>query len=93
MTDRVSLIKEKLTAALQTTHIEIIDDSQKHAGHVGARDGGGHFKLNIVSSEFNEKSLIQRHRMVYSAVDDLMNTEIHALSINAQTPEEFSSSN
>lgn len=93
MTDRVSLIKEKLTAALQPTHIEIIDESQKHAGHVGARDGGGHFNLNIVSSEFNNKSLIQRHRLVYAAVDGLMNTEIHALSINAQTPEEFSSSN
>lgn len=91
MTDRVSLIKEKLTAAFDVTHIEIVDDSSKHAGHVGARDGGGHFNLNVVSSEFNNKSLIQRHRIVYAAVDDLMNSEIHALSINAQTPEEFSS--
>ncbi len=91
MTDRVNLIKQKLAAAIETTHIEIVDDSSKHAGHAGARDGGGHFNLNIVSSEFNNKSLIQRHRIVYAAVDELMNTEIHALSINAQTPEEFSS--
>ena len=91
MTDRINLIKQKLTTALEVSHIEIIDDSHKHAGHVGARDGGGHFNLNIVSSEFKDKSLIQRHRIVYAAVDDLMNTEIHALSINAQTPEEFSS--
>jgi len=91
MTDRVNLIKQKLTAALEVSHIEIIDDSSKHAGHAGARDGGGHFNLNIVSSEFKDKSLIQRHRIVYAAVDGLMNTEIHALSINAQTPEEFSS--
>lgn len=91
MTNRVDLIKERLTAAIQLSHIEIIDDSSKHAGHVGARDGGGHFNVHIVSSEFNDKSLIQRHRIVYAVVDDLMNTEIHALSINAQTPEEFSS--
>ncbi len=91
MTDRINLIKQKLTTALEVSHIEIIDDSHKHAGHVGARDGGGHFNLNIVSSEFKDKSLIQRHRIVYAAVDQLMNTEIHALSINAQTPEEFSS--
>jgi BolA protein len=91
MINRVDLIKERLTAAIQLSHIDIIDDSSKHAGHVGARDGGGHFNVNIVSSEFSDKSLIQRHRIVYAAVDDLMNTEIHALSINAQTPEEFSS--
>jgi BolA protein len=91
MSDRVNLIKQKLAAAIEATHIEIVDDSHKHAGHAGARDGGGHFNLNIVSSEFKDKSLIQRHRIVYAAVDELMNTEIHALSINAQTPEEFSS--
>ena len=91
MTDRVNLIKQKLAAAIEVTHIEIVDDSSKHAGHAGARDGGGHFNLTIVSSEFKDKSLIQRHRIVYAAVDELMNTEIHALSINAQTPEEFSS--
>ncbi|MEN8216681.1 MAG: BolA family protein [Pseudomonadota bacterium] len=84
------LIKEKLTAALAPTHLEIIDESQKHAGHAGARAGGGHFKVTIVSPQFTGKTLMQRHRMVYAAVDELMNSAIHALSINAQTPEEFS---
>ncbi len=84
------LIKEKLTAALTPTHLDIIDESHKHAGHAGAQAGGGHFLVTIVSPQFAGKSLIERHRMVYAAIGELMNTAIHALSINAQTPEEFS---
>jgi BolA family transcriptional regulator, general stress-responsive regulator len=91
-TDRVALIKEKLNKALAPTHLDIIDESHKHAGHAGARKGGGHFTVTIVSPQFTGKTLVQRHRMVYAAVEELMNTAIHALSINAQTPEEFSSS-
>lgn len=91
-TNRVALIKEKLTVAFTLTHLEIIDESHKHAGHVGAREGGGHFLVIIVSLQFIGKTLVQRHRMVFAAVDELMNTAIHALSIKAQTPEEFSSS-
>lgn len=90
--DRVALIKEKLTVALTPTHLEIIDESHKHAGHAGAREGGGHFLVIIVSPQFTGKTLVQRHRMVFAAVDKLMNTTIHALSIKAQTLEEFSSS-
>ena len=90
MTDTATLIKEKLTTALNPTHLEIIDESHKHAGHAGAREGGGHFVVTIVSDKFTEKTLVQRHRMVYSAIDDLMKTAIHALSIQAQTPDEFS---
>jgi BolA protein len=85
----VTSIKEKLTAALNPTHLEIIDESQKHAGHIGAKKGG-HFAITIVSPQFVNQSLIQRHRMVYEAVNELMKTSIHALSIQAQTPEEFS---
>jgi BolA protein len=88
--NNVTLIEEKLTAALAPTHLEIIDESHKHAGHAGARAGGGHFKVTIVSPQFTGKTLMQRHRMVYAAVDELMNSAIHALSINAQTQEEFS---
>jgi len=87
--DRVTLIKEKLTAALTPTLLEIKDDSDKHAGHAGAKQGGGHFSVTIVSSIFTEKTLIQRHRLVYAALDELMKTKIHALSINALTPDEF----
>ena len=82
-------IKEKLTAALNPTHLEIMDESQKHAGHAGSQKGG-HFTITIVSPEFVNQSLIQRHRMVYAAVNELMKTSIHALSIQAQTPDEFS---
>ena len=86
--DRVAEIKERLERELSPSHIEIIDESHLHAGHAGAASGAGHFNVTIISDKFTGKSAIQRHRMVYLAVNDLMPTEIHALSINAQTPEE-----
>ena len=85
---RVDMIREKLTAALAPTRLEIQDDSAKHAGHEGARGGGGHFNVQIVSAEFSGKSLVERHRMVYGALGDAMQSEIHALSIQAKTPDE-----
>ena len=85
---RVDMIREKLTAALTPTRLEIQDDSAKHAGHEGARGGGGHFNVQIVSAEFSGKSLVERHRMVYGALGDAMQNEIHALSIQAKTPDE-----
>ncbi|WJW76644.1 BolA family protein [Thiohalobacter sp. IOR34] len=88
MTDRVTLIRERLTAALAPIRLEIRDDSAKHAGHAGARGGGGHFIVDIVSPAFAGKSLIQRHRMVYEALGEAMQSEIHALSIQAGTPDE-----
>jgi BolA protein len=90
MTDTTTLIREKLTTALNPTHLTIKDDSEKHAGHAGVRQGGGHFTITIVSAQFAGKTLVQRHRLVYSSLDDLMKTAIHALSIQAQTPDEFS---
>ncbi len=87
--DRVTLIKEKLTAELTPTLLEIIDDSEAHAGHAGAQKGGGHFSITVVSPIFAGKTLIQRHRLVYAVLDELMKTAIHALSINALTPDEF----
>lgn len=86
--DRVAGIHERLSQALESAEIEIIDESHLHAGHAGAASGAGHFNVSIVSSSFNDKSLIERHRLVYSAVDDMMKTEIHALSIDAKTPSE-----
>lgn len=85
---RTEMIRERLTRELQPEKLEIIDESAKHAGHAGAASGGGHFIIHIVSTAFNGKSLIQRHRLVYDAVDDIMHTEIHALSIQAASPEE-----
>jgi BolA protein len=87
-TSRVSLIKTHLETALSPDRLEIIDESHKHIGHAGAASGGGHFTLTIVSSVFTGKSTLERHRLVYQAVEDLMPLEIHALSIKALTPEE-----
>lgn len=86
-TQREMMIREKLEAAFSPNRLEIIDESHKHAGHAGAR-GGGHFIVRIVSDAFDGKSTIQRHRMVYDAMGELMNTEVHALSIKADTPNE-----
>ena len=90
MPDRVVLIKTALKQALSPTQIDIIDESHMHAGHPGAASGGGHFNVTIISEKFNGQSTIERHRMVYLAVNDLMPAEIHALSIKALTPEEHS---
>ena len=87
--DRVSMIRARLTAALAPTQLDIQDDSAKHAGHAGARGGGGHFNVQIVSSAFSGKSLIERHRLVYAAMGDAMQNEIHALSIQAKAPDEL----
>lgn len=84
---------EKLRAALlklQPSVLEVNDDSHKHVGHEGARDGRGHFSLLIVSAAFSGLSPLARHRAVYEAVGELMQTDIHALSMRAFTPEEFS---
>lgn len=78
-----------LLAALQPTQIEIIDDSHKHAGHEGARSGGGHYTLHIVSAQFAGKPTLARHRMIYSALGEMMKQDIHALNIKAYTPQEL----
>jgi BolA protein len=67
--------------------LEIIDDSARHAGHAGAREGG-HFRVVVVADAFKGLSQLQRHRMVYAAVDSLMGRGIHALNIVARTPDE-----
>ena len=85
---RTGMIRERL-AVLAPQQLEILDESHKHAGHAGARSGGGHFKLTIVSNLFDGKGLLQRHRMVYDALGSAMQTDIHALTIKALTPEEL----
>lgn len=90
-TDRVSLIRACLEGALKPVRLEIIDESHKHLGHAGAASGGGHFNVTIVSPAFAGKSTLERHRMIYLAVADLMRTEIHALGIKALTPQEDTS--
>lgn len=75
-------------AALDPVSIEVIDDSAKHAGHAGAKGGGGHFRLTIVSPRFTGCRTMERHRLVYDALGPLMKREIHALSITARSPDE-----
>ena len=88
MSDRVELIRRQLSAALSPTELDIEDESHRHAGHAGARDGRGHFRVRIVSAAFAGKSALARHRAVYEALGDLMQTDIHALAIDARAPEE-----
>lgn len=86
--DRIAVIRQRLNEALAPQDIAIVDESHKHAGHVGAKSGGGHFNVLIVADAFDGKSLLERHRMVYEALGDAMHREIHALSIKALTPAE-----
>ena len=84
---RVERIRAALSA-LQPIRLEIRDDSAKHAGHAGARDGRGHFSVVVVSEAFEGLSPIQRHKRVYAAMGTLMDTDVHALAIVAKTPAE-----
>jgi BolA protein len=83
--DRIARLRAALEAALHPTEMEIRDDSAKHAGHAGAREGG-HFHVTIASAAFAGRSAVERHRMVYAAAADLMGRGIHALSIDAREP-------
>ena len=84
----VSRIHERLVDAFEPELIEIHDDSALHAGHAGAREGGGHYRLRIVSPVFAGHGTVARHRMIYQALGDMMKKDIHALAIKANTAEE-----
>lgn len=86
--ERVRRIRALLVDALQPSFIEVTDDSHRHAGHAGARGGQGHFSVDIVSAAFAGKLPLARHRLVYAALGDMMQTDIHALAIRARTPGE-----
>ena len=80
-------IEAALSAALAPEHLEVRDDSHLHAGHAGAREGR-HFSVRVVSSRFNGLSRLARHRLVYDSLLDLITRGIHALAIDARTPDE-----
>jgi BolA protein len=82
-------LRQKLELTLKPEVLEIIDNSAAHAGHAG-NQGGGHYNITIVSSEFEGKTLVQRHQLIYKVLGDMMKHEIHALGINALTPTENS---
>lgn len=85
---RIEQIRDALQQALAPSVLEIEDDSHRHAGHAGASDGRGHFKVHVVSERFAGMAPLARHRAVYAALGSLMESDIHALSIRAHTPSE-----
>ena len=85
---KVAEIRLALERELTPLSLEIIDDSAKHAGHAGAREGG-HFRVVLVAEAFKGHSQLERHRLVYAAVAPLMGQGVHALSIIARTPDEI----
>ena len=87
--DRTERLEARLRAALQPARLEVVDDSHMHAGHAGAADGRSHYSVRVVSQWFSGQPVVRRHRLVYDAVGDMMETDIHALSIQALTPEEL----
>ncbi len=83
------IIETKLTAALQPTALVVTDESHRHAGHAGAREGGeSHFHIDVVSAEFAGKSRVARQRVVYGLLTEELKGPIHALSLVTRTPEE-----
>ena len=81
-------IRSALEQALAPRALEIIDDSARHAGHEGARSGGGHFRVTVVAEAFRGRSQLERHRLVYAALAPLMSGAVHALNILARAPDE-----
>lgn len=86
--ERMERMRTRLSDALQTSDIEIADEGHKHIGHVGASTGLGHFAVRIRSPRFAGQSMLERHRMVYEALGDMMQTDIHAVSIRALADDE-----
>ncbi|MES1926892.1 BolA family protein [Salinisphaera sp. T31B1] len=88
MSDRILRIRQALQAGLDTDDIAIRDDGHLHVGHAGAASGLGHFHVTVRSHRFSGCSPIERHKLVYEALGELMHTDIHAVSIRAVAPEE-----
>lgn len=84
--ERVARIRAALEGAFAPLELDVRDDSHRHAGHAGAQDGRGHFHIRIVSAAFAGTAPLARHRAVYAALGDMMETDIHALGIDARAP-------
>jgi len=88
MSKRTDTIERLLTEAFSPTELLVKDQSHLHVGHPGAQEGKGHFDVTIVSDKFAGQSRINRHRMVYDALGSFMQSDIHALQINAVSPQD-----
>lgn len=87
--ERRKEIIRRLKKAFKPENLGVEDESYLHEGHEGAKDGRGHYRVLIISSLFEQKSMIERHRMIYRALDDMMRLDIHALAIDAWSPDEL----
>lgn len=87
--ERSDTIKRRLIAELEAEHVEVIDDSARHAGHLGSQGGGGHFRVTVVSSRFEGLGRVAAQRLVYAALGELMTTDIHALEMRTRTPQQW----
>jgi BolA protein len=87
--DRTEIIKRRLETVLEAEHVEVVDDSASHASHPGARSGGGHYRVLVVSPRFTGLSRVSAQRLVYQALDELMDGDIHALEMQTLVPEQW----
>jgi BolA protein len=88
VSERIERIRARLQSELAPEALEIEDESHRHAGHAGARDGRGHFRVHIVASAFAGLPLLARHRRIYAALREMMQTDIHAIALDARAPDE-----
>ena len=86
---RVERLRACLINAFAPSELQIEDESHRHAGHAGARDGRGHFRVHIVATAFAGQPLLARHRQIYAALGQMMQTDIHALALDARAPDEL----
>ena len=86
--ERIDIINDRLLKKFSPTKLEVIDDSHKHVGHAGSKDGAGHYTVIICSDELKKLSRVAAHRAVYDCLKDLIPHEIHALSIVVGTSTE-----
>ena len=87
--ERVERIEARLREVFGPEHLAVEDESHRHVGHPGAREGGGHFRVEIVAPAFEGQGRLARHRAVYAALDEMMRADIHALAVRALTPSEW----
>lgn len=87
--DRRARIEEKLRESFDASYVLVLDESHLHAGHAGAREGGGHFRAIVVSQHFDGKKPVERQRLVYAVLAEEMGRDIHALSMQTLTPQQW----
>jgi BolA protein len=86
---RLEKIRDRLTGTFSPLQCQLEDESAQHVGHAGAASGGGHYRIRLVSAQFEGLNRVKRHRLVYDAVHDMMNNEIHALAMTTLAPSEL----